>query len=159
MQDATYQNSMVVLWTGLESTLGVTCACIVVMRPLFGKLRPKQQTDGTSKYISDPPLSSDSRKSWTQTWMRSQKNTPRLGGNGAESENEQGPGRFQRLKDAYDLRSGGQARATNTTTIRVGSTGGTNAGVGGIETSYPQRSLSHGAIMVKRECGVDSLIV
>lgn len=41
MQDGTYANSRAIMWTILESSLGIICACIVVMRPLFGNLLPK----------------------------------------------------------------------------------------------------------------------
>lgn len=41
MQDRTYDNSRAILWTSLESSLCIICACIVVMRYFTGKLLPK----------------------------------------------------------------------------------------------------------------------
>lgn len=75
-QDGTYANSKAILWTSLESSLGIICACIVVMRPLFGKLAPKSHVRPSSsnpqKLSGSPalPSSMGGRQSWAPNWVR-----------------------------------------------------------------------------------------
>lgn len=151
MEDGTYVNTMAVLWTSLESTLGIICACIVVMRPLFGKAFPDRFKIGEKikKLSSDPSSASGSRLSRTMGWIPPKSQARGRSGNGAES--------HDRL---FSLSlGGGQTQATNTTTIGVGSRDGAGSGLVDIEAQSPKRSLSPGAIMVKREWEVDSLVI
>lgn len=163
MQDGTYKNSMAAISTSLESTLGIICACIVVMRPLFGKVFPDRFKLGekTKKLSSDPSSTSGSRLSRTAGWLRPKSHPRGLCGNGAESHNRLGPGTFQRLEeDIFPLSPmGGQPKATNITTIGVGTGEGADRSVVDSEIQYSKRSLSPGTIMVKKEWGVDSLVV
>lgn len=150
---------MAVLWTSLESTLGIICACIVVMRPLFGKVFPDRLKidEMTRKPSTDPPSSTGSRLSRTAGWMRPN-NYPRgLSGSGAESHDRLGPRVFQRLEEnTFALSPGaGQTKAANTTTIAVGPADSADSDVIGVETQHPERSF----IMVKKEWGVNSLAV
>ncbi|MCJ1427901.1 hypothetical protein MMC29_005807 [Sticta canariensis] len=159
MKDGTYSNSMAVLWTSLESTLGIICACIVVMRPLFGKAFPDRLKLGemTRKPSTDPSSSTGSRISRTTGWMRPHHHPRGLSGNGAHSHDRLGPTVFQRLEEnIFALSPGaGQTKAANTTTIAVGTAGSADSGVIGVETQYPERSF----IMVKKEWGVNSRAV
>lgn len=83
-QDGTYVNSKAILWTSLESSLGIICACIVVIRPLFGKLVPKSHVRPSSsnpqKLSGSPALPSSvgGRQSWAPSWVRLEQNN-RLG--------------------------------------------------------------------------------
>lgn len=163
MTDGTYVNGMAVLWTSLESTLGIICACIVVMRPLFGKAFPDRLKIGekTNQLSSDPSTSLGSRLSRTGGAMPPKRHPRAPSGIGAESHDRIGSGVFQRLgDDIFPLSPGsGQTKATNTTTIEVGTGDGEGSGVVDVETRYPNQCLSPGFIMVKREWEVDSLMV
>lgn len=163
MQDGPWVNGMAVLWTSLESTLGIICACIVVMRPLFGKAFPDRFKFGekAKKLNSDPSSSLGSRISRTPGWMRPKSHPPGLSEKGTESYNRLGPKVFQSIgEDLFPLPPGGrQTTATNTTTIEVGTNDDADDRAVHVETRYPKRSLSPGFIMVKREWGVDSLLV
>lgn len=163
MQDGTYSNSMAVLWTSLESTLGIICACIVVMRPLFGKAFPDRLklSEITRNPSTDPSSSTGSRLSRTTGWMRPINHPRGLSGNGADSHGRLGPRVFQRLEEnIFALSPGaGQTKAANTTTIAVGTGAGADSGVIGVETQYPERSLAPGFIVVKKEWGVNSLAI
>lgn len=169
MQDGTYLNSRAILWTSLESSLGIICACIVVMRPLFGKLVPKSHVKLSSsnpqKLSGSPALSSSmgGGKSWAPVRLAQ---NDRLGMNSAprQAQSEEGSGearRFQRIEEhLYQLNV--QASVTNTTTVEIGSdAGGSTIVNGDVENypHYPKRGLSPGAIMVKREWSIDSLAV
>lgn len=151
MEDGTYVNTMAVLWTSLESTLGIICACIVVMRPLFGKAFPDRLKIGEKikKLSSDPSSASGSRLSRTAFWIPPKNQARGLSGNGDESHD-----RLFRLS-----LGGGQTKATNTTTIGVGTRDGAGSGLVDIEAQNSKRSLSPGAIMVKTEWGVHSLVI
>lgn len=88
-QDGTYFNSRAILWTSLESSLGIICACIVVIRPLFGV--PKSQARLSSL---NPQKLSGSPVLWAPSWVRlAQKN--RLGMDSAprQAESEEDLGR------------------------------------------------------------------
>lgn len=163
MQDGPWANGMAVLWTSLESTLGIICACIVVMRPLFGKAFPDRFKLGekAKKLGSDPSTSLRSRISTTPDWMRPKSHPSGLSEKGAESHDRFGPKVFQSIgEDLFPLSSGGgQTKATNTTTIEVGTNDDADDRSVNVETRYPTRSLSPGFIMVKREWGVDSLLI
>lgn len=150
MRDGTYVNDMAILWTSLESTLGIICACVVTMRPLFGKAFPDHLKLGekTKKFSSDPSSTSGNRLS-PAGWMRP-KNQPRgLSGNAAGSHDRLFP-----LSPAE-----GQIEATNTTIIGVATPNGTISEFVDVDTQYPKRTFFPGAIIVKREWGVDSLVV
>lgn len=154
---------MATLWTSLESFLGIICACIVVMRPLFGKVFPdrfklNKKTDKTS---TNPSNSSGSRLSRTSAWHYPKKHSRQLSGNATDPQVISGPGKFQRLEEEiYPLGSTrGHMSPTHITTVEVPSIGKKCGGDFDIEPQSPSRSLSPSAIMVKREWGVDSLQV
>lgn len=167
-QDGTYANSRAILWTSLESSLGIICACIVVMRPLFGKLLPKSHmklgfSNPKTVICSRAPSSSvGGRQPWAPSWVQSSQNNA-LGMNNAlrQAEPEEGPAqarRFPRIEQhLYQPKA--QALATNITTVEVGSdAGGSTIVNGDVENfpHHPKRSLSPGAIMVKKEWDISS---
>lgn len=171
MQDGTYTNSRAILWTSLESCLGIICACIVVMKPLFGKLLPKSHgklSSSNPKTVSGSPALSSSvggRQPWAPSWVRlSQNNGPGINNTPRQAESEEGPAqarRFQRIEQHLHQPKV-QALATNVTTVEVGSDAGGSTIVNGDGENFPhhpKRSLSPGAIMVKREWDISSLAV
>ncbi|MCJ1348173.1 hypothetical protein MMC31_006404 [Peltigera leucophlebia] len=171
IQDGTYANSRAIMWTSLESSLGIICACIVVMRPYFGKLFPnshvKLSSSNPQKLRGSPALSSSvgGRQSWALNWARWVQKS-RLGMNSVprQAESQEGSGqarRFQGVKEQF-YQPKVHVSVTNTTTVEVGSdTGGSTIVNGDLENSpqHPKRGLSPGAIMVKREWCIDSLAV
>lgn len=163
MEDGTWTNGMAVVWTSLESTLGIICACIVVMRPLFGRAFPDRLKLGekTRKLSSDPSSTSGSRLSRSAGWMRPKSHVRGLSGNAIEPHNALGPRVFQHLReDIFSQSPGGrQTKATNTTTVEVGVGDDAESAVVDVEAQYPNRCLSPGFILVKTEWEVDSLAV
>lgn len=171
IHDGTYVNSRALLWTSLESCLGIICACIVVMRPLFGKRLSKSRVklnSSKSKTVSGSPALPSSvggRQPWAPSWVRLSQNNG-LGMNNAlrQAESEEGPaqaGRFQRIEQHF-YQPRVQALAPNITTVEVGLDAGRSTIVNGdVENfpNHPKRSLSPGAIMVKREWDISSSAV
>ena len=159
MKEGSFSISIAILWRSLESRLGIICACIVVMRPLFGKAFPDRLklNEITRKPSTDPSSSTGSRLSRTTGWMRPNNHSRGLSGNAADSHDRLGPRVFQRLEEnTFALSPGaGQTKAANTTTIAVGTAGSADSGVTGVENQYPERSF----IMVKKEWGVNSRAV
>lgn len=52
LQDETYTNVEPAIWTVVEQSLGITCACLPTLRPLFGRLlfgtsRARSSTEAT----------------------------------------------------------------------------------------------------------------
>lgn len=171
IQDGTYANSRAILWTSLESSLGIICACIVVMRPLFGKPPPKSHMKLSSSnpktFICSRALSSSvgGRQPWAPSWVQSSQNNG-LGMNNAlrQAESEEGPAQARGFPQIEQLlyQPKVQALATNITTVEVGSDAGGSTianGVMEIFPHHPKRSLSPGAIMVKREWDISSSAV
>lgn len=164
MQDGTFANSRAILWTSLESSLGIICACIVVMRPLFGKLLPKNHmklsSSNPKRVICSRALSSSvgGRQPWAPIWVQSSQNSG-LGMNNAlrQAEPGEGPAQARRFPQPKV-----QALATNITTVEVGSDAGGSTIVNGVVEIFPhhpKRSLSPGAIMVKKEWDISSSAV
>lgn len=148
------------MWTSLESSLGIICACIVVMRPHFGKLVPNSHV----KLSASPALSSSvghRHPSWARL---AQKNRLGMRSVSRQTESEEGCGqarRFQGIEEHF-YQPKVQASVTSTTTVGVGSdAGGATIGNGEMENypQHPKRGLSPGAIMVKREWGIESLAI
>ncbi|MCJ1465714.1 hypothetical protein MMC07_004333 [Pseudocyphellaria aurata] len=163
MEDGTWTNGMAVVWTSLESTLGIICACIVVMRPLFGRAFPDRLKLGekTKKLNSDPSSTSVSRLSRSAGWMRPKSHVRGLSENAVETHNALGPRVNRHLgDDILSLSPGGrQAKAINTTTVEVGVGDDAKSDVVDVEAQYPNRCLPPGFILVKTEWEVDSLAV
>lgn len=168
MQDGTYANSRAILWTILESSLGIICACIVVMKPLFGKLLPKTHIKlscpNPKKVICSRALcfSVGGRQPWASSRVQSsQKNG--LGMNNAPRPtlSKEGPANPRRLPrvEQHPYQPKVQALATSTTTVEVGSDAGGSTlvnGTGEYFSYHSKRSLSLGTIMVKREWDISS---
>lgn len=166
VEDGTYKNSMAMLWTSLESMLGVICACIVVMRPLFGKVFPerlKVSKKPSNKNVStDPSTSSGSRLS---RMLSPTRQSHRLSGKPIEPQALSGSGKFQRLEEeSFPHPSNSTTREhlhlqpTHTATVEAQNTNRESGDhLADVEAQNPARSLSPGAIMVKREWEVDSL--
>lgn len=162
-QDGTYNNSMAILWTSLESMLGIICACIVIMRPLFGKVFPERLgvCKKTNKASTDPSNSSSSRLSRTPAWLYPAKHSRQLSAKATDPQVTSGPGKFQRLdEETYPLAPMREhMKPTHTTTVEAQNIDSKGGGVSDMEAQNPARSLSPSAIMVKREWEVDSLRV
>ena len=96
--DITYTEAESFTWSLLEPTLGIICACLPTMRPLFNKVFPERLTN-RQKPSPQGTKSSDGKKGWSG-WMGSGQKSSSL---------ESGPTRdgskFQRLEDddAYPL--------------------------------------------------------
>ena len=171
MQDGTYANSRAMLWTILESSLGIICACIVVMKPLLGKLLPKSHMKlsclNPKKVICNRALSFSvgGRQPWASSWVQSSQNNG-LGMNNAPRPalSKEGPAHARRLPrvEQHLYQPKVQALATSITIVEIGSDAGGSTLVNGIVEIFPHnpnRSLSPGAIMVKREWDISSSAV
>lgn len=158
VQDAPYKNSMAMICTSLESTLGITCACIVVMRPLFGKIFPDRLRfkKTTNRFSTDHSTSSNRRLSRKVGWIHPRLPSRVLSEDGAGSQGLR-PGNFQRLDNLYPFTHG--AGVTNTTTVEVGTAAGAYGGNRKSQVLSAKRSLSPGSIMVRREWEIDSCAV
>lgn len=151
---------MATLWTSLESFLGIICACIVVMRPLFGKVFPDRFkfNKKTDKISTNPSNSTGSRLSRASAWHYPKKHSRQPSGSPTDPQVISGPGKFQRLEEIYPLGSTrGHMSPTHIATVEVPSISRKCGDDFDIESQYPSRSLSPSAIMVKREWEVDSL--
>ena len=160
--DSPYENTMAIICTSLESTLGIICACMVVMRPLFGRIFPDRlkYNKTTNKLSNEPSTTSDFKLTRIPGWIHPNMPLRGLGGNGAELQQTLGPGRFQRLEDICPLTPGtGLTMPTNTTTVEVGSAASAYGDQRESHPQLPQRSLSPGSIMVRKEWGIDSWMV
>ena len=160
MQDGPYTNRMVAIWTCLESTLGIICACIVVMRPLFRRIFPDRLkiSKVTKKPNTDPSKLSRSKPTLMFGWVRSNGHSQGLSGNRADSSNELQPGRFQRLdEDMYPLQPGLGSNNATTAKVNVTPAGKIESAVPDIEAQHPKRDFSRGAIMVKQEWEINSV--
>ncbi|KAL8944868.1 MAG: hypothetical protein Q9216_000158 [Gyalolechia sp. 2 TL-2023] len=56
-RDATYNNNRPILYTVLESSLGVICACVIIMKPLFSRSRLLGMMDRKSNATNNPKTS------------------------------------------------------------------------------------------------------
>ncbi|KAL9006761.1 MAG: hypothetical protein Q9188_000539 [Gyalolechia gomerana] len=61
-RDGTYNNNLPILYTVLESSLGVICACVIIMKPLFSKSRLLRMMTRKSSAITDPKASNANRR-------------------------------------------------------------------------------------------------
>lgn len=158
MPEGPYKNIMSNICTSLESTLGIVCACIVVMRPLFGKIFPDRLrfNKATNRLSTVPSTTSDFRLSRTPGWTRPKMPSRGLSGNRTESQQALAPRRFQRLEDIYPFPPG--EGLTNTTTVEVGTAARAYGGDHESQTQLPQRSLSPSSIIVRKEWSIDSRV-
>lgn len=104
------------------------------------------------------------RQPWALHWVQSSQNNG-LGTNNAlrQAESEEGPAQARRLPRIQHHLSQPkvQALATSFTTVEAGSDAGGSTIVEGVVENFPHhpRSLSPGAIMVKREWDISSSAV
>ena len=147
---------MAILWTSLESTLGIICACAIVIRPLISKFFPDRfkSSKRTSKISFGPSVSASSRLSRTAGRLASKKPPQTVSGKDMEPQVLSGPGTFRLLEeDPYPFSI---IKASSTTIVEVRNP--TRGGGGGLdlESQSPRRSCAPGTIMVKKEWEVDS---
>ena len=61
--DAPYRNSLAIILTIVESALGVISACLIVMRPIFGRFFPDRLKLTKKRVRSSEPIISVTRRS------------------------------------------------------------------------------------------------